>query len=196
MLLTMHLWSDCRATGRLFSLLLFCAVLLTACVPGTYTARPAFTIGDSTPCPFQNELFDCILEIHDFGYFAVNGYGVDWDDFYANVFLAPYKGVEVQWSGPITLVDLKTNKVIQVREPRPNTVVGGMNQKGPLADWNDSRLIGYGGRITADFGLRTSVHHMELRFPHVHVGDKDIAIPSIQIRQGIRLPIVLPAMSF
>ena len=196
MLFSMSSWFDCRAKGRLCLLLPFCAALLTACVPGTYTARPGFTVGDSTPCPFRKEGFDCILEFDDFGYFAVNGYGVDWDGFYANVFLAPYKGVEVRWSGPITLVDLNSNKVIQVQEPDTNTVVGGINQKGAGADWNDERLIGYGERITASFRLRTSAHHMELRFPPVHVGEKDITIPSIQIRQGIRLPVVVPAMKF
>ena len=105
------------------------------------------------------------MEFHDFGYIAVNGQGVDWNYFYINVFLAPYKGVEVQWSGPITLLDLNSNKVIQVSKPDANTVVGGIHQKGSGADWNDERLIRYGGRIAARFSLRTSPNYMELRFP-------------------------------
>ena len=150
------------------------------------------TVGDSKSCPTPpNKDFGwpCILEFPEFGYVAVNSQGYESNETFINVVLAPRQGVEVRWLGTeIVLVDLGNNTVLQKQEIDGKPVVGG-DMGG---QFNDYHLVGYGRSITTHFDVKPTVEHMELRFPPVLVGDKQVEVPPIQLREKTRVPVPVP----
>lgn len=161
-----------------------------SCMFGYYTGGTVATVEDSMPCPSKPDVdWQCVLEFPEFGYLGINSVAYRGDQTFITVRLAPRQGVEVRWFGSeITLFDLTKNAPVQRQKLDPNPVVGGDKS----GHFTDHRLVGYGRSIETRFYVKPLVDHMELRFPPVLVGGTQVKIPSVQLREKMRIPVVVP----
>lgn len=154
-----------------------------------YPARFKFTYGDSTPCPVDEYIGWCVIQIPDVGFVAVNAYGHDLDTTVVNVRLVPKEGIEARWSlSTVSVID-KSSGASQIKTVLDTDLVTGGDQFHKL---NDNLLINYGRAITSGFSINPRIRNTELKLPSILLATKSVAVPPIQYWDAPRFPILGP----
>lgn len=150
-----------------------------------YPAQFKFTYGDSTPCPINEDIGWCVIQIPEVGFVAINAYGFDLDATFVNVRLVPNDGTEASWSlSTVALID-KSSGASKTQIVMNTDFVTGGDQFHKLSD---SLLIKYGRASTSRITITPRIRNTELKLPPILLATKSVAVPPIQIWDAPRYP--------
>jgi hypothetical protein len=166
------------------------AAALTTSLSGCTVAFEGNFSYPGVPCHMMSGW--CVVELPTVGFLAYGaGNSGELDHTIISFRLAPRDGVTAAWSSTeITLVDLDTNKSMQVKALDAAPVTG---RKLYLGISEEQRTL-YGPYSPGEFRLSPRIAKMEVRMPPVLRDGQMVQVPPVRLNDGIRMPriVLLP----